>query len=165
MRRLVLVVLVLMLCAGAELCQSQASANQTTPGTAVKKSPLVPYAGNWIGTFEGKAWLVLNLSLVGEHFSGSLYHPQHIDVNDNGELKSISEAVVTEPVVEGVLNPDGLLLTMQDPETQETLRYLLRLTGDTTADLKMIGMAMPPGMPKPKPWKLTKAPAAVPKQR
>jgi hypothetical protein len=64
-----------------------------------------------------------------------------------------------------VLNPDGLLLTMKDPDSQETDRYMMRLVAPAkdAAELKMIAMSMPPGMSKPKPWRLTKnviAPAA-----
>ena len=57
-----------------------------------------------------------------------------------------------------VLNPDGLLLTLKDPDTQETDRYMMRLVApdNDTAELKMIAMTMPPGMPKPKPWRLVK---------
>ena len=38
---------------------------------------------------------------------------------------------------------------------------MMKLTGDTTAELKMIAMTMPPGMPKPKPWKVTRYTAAA----
>jgi len=164
MRRLILLIVVPLLCAGTQVAQSPASSNQSTPGASVKKSPLVPYAGNWVGTFDGKPWVLLNLSLLGDQFSGSLYHSRHITVNDNGDLKTISEDSITEPLIEGKLNPDGLLLTVKDPETQESSRYLMKLTGENTADLKMIGMAMPPGMPKPKPWKLIKAANTAAKQ-
>jgi len=33
----------------------------------------------------------------------------------------------------------------------------MKLTSETTAEIKMSAMKMPPGMPKVKPWKLTKA--------
>jgi hypothetical protein len=139
----------------------QQGASSTTP----KKSPLVAYAGNWIGTFEGKPWMILNLSLVGEQFSGSLQRASRIDFNDNGELKHVSEEFVAEPLVDGKLNPDGLVLTVRNADTQETSRYLMKLTSESTAQIKMIEMTMPPGMPKPKPWKLTKAPATAPQKQ
>jgi hypothetical protein len=129
-----------------------------------KPSPLIPYAGNWIGSFENKPWLILNLSLHGEQFSGSIQRLQKLEFNDNGELKKVGEEFTTETVVEGMLNPDGLLLTFSNPETKETDRYMMKLTGDTTAEVKMLAMSMPPGMPKLKPWKLTKYAAAVGKQ-
>lgn len=164
MSRAVLVAVAACLLVSGAVAQAPAARNPGAAQTAVKKSPLIPYAGNWIGAFEGKPWLILNLSLVGEQFSGSLQHARKIDLNDNGELKHVSEDFATEPLVEGKLNPDGLLLTVKDPETQETDRYLMKLTSDSTAEIKMIAMIMPPGMPKPKPWKLTKAPSAAPQK-
>ncbi len=132
----------------------------TAPGQpAVKKSPLVPFAGNWVGTFEGKPWMLLNLNLVGEEFSGVLQRTRTFDLNDNGQLKHVSDDFVTYPLAQAELNPDGLVLTFKDINTQQTQRYLLKLTGETTAEIRMIEMTMPPGYPKPKPWKLTKAAA------
>ena len=122
----------------------------------VKKNPLVPYAGNWIGAFEDKPWILLNLNLAGEQFSGSLQRAKTIDLNDNGDLKHVSDEFATYPLVEAKLNPDGLLITCKDPNSQETFRYMMKLTSDTTAEVKMIAMSMPPGMPKPKPWKVMK---------
>jgi len=110
--------------------------------------------------------MLLNLNLVGEQFSGSMQRAKKIDMNDNGEIKHVSEEFSNDPLAQGTLNPDGLLLTFKNPATQETARYLMKLTGESTAEIKMIAMEMPPGMPKPKPWKLTKAAAAnSPRQR
>ncbi len=50
----------------------------------------------------------------------------------------------------------GCCITVKGPDKPETDRFLMRLTGDTTAEIKMLAMSMPPGMPKLKPWKLTK---------
>jgi hypothetical protein len=145
--------------------QNIPSARPGVAPTQSRPSPLAPYAGHWTGSFEDKPWLTLSLSLAGDKLSGSLRHPRNIEMNDNGELKKISEEVVTEAVVEAVVNPDGLLLTVKDPEAQSSDRYLMKLTGDTTAEIKMIGMVMPPGMPKPKPWKLAKSGApSLPKR-
>ncbi len=122
----------------------------------VKKSPLLPYAGNWIGAFENKPWILLNLNLVGEQFSGSVQRARSIDLNDNGELKHVSEEFVTLPLVDAKLTPDGLLISYKHPDTQEIDRYVMKLTGDSTAEIKMVAMNMPPGMPKAKPWKVMK---------
>lgn len=141
----------------AGVSQTQPAAKPGGPQAKVKVSPLIPYAGNWVGTFENKPWFMLNLSLTGEQFSGSLQHARDLELNDNGELKKVGEEFSTQTVVDGKLNPDGLLLTLKDPDTQDTYRYLLKLTSDTTAEIKMLGMPLPPGLPKPKPWRLTKA--------
>ena len=156
--RLTLVTTALSLLVSFAVAQTSAAKPSQPSGTAtVKRNPLVPYAGNWVSTFEGKPWMLLNLNLVADQFSGSMQRTKKIDLNDNGELKHVSEEFSNDPLVDGTLNPDGLVLTFKDSETQETFRYLMKLTGESTADIKMIAMAMPPGMPKPKPWKLTKA--------
>jgi len=118
-----------------------------------------------MGTFEGKPWMLLNLNLIGDQFSGSMQRAKSIDLNDNGELKHVSDEFSNDPLVDGKLNPDGLVLTLKDSETQETFRYLMKLTSESTAEIKMIAMAMPPGLPKPKPWKLAKVETNSPPQR
>lgn len=138
--------------------QQPRSGNATTPP---KKpiSPFAEYAGVWTAAFDGKPWLQLTLELRGEQLGGSLVHSRNITLNDNGELKSVSEEQSTETITDAVLNPDGLLITLKDHDTQETDRYMMKLVQPEkdAADLKLIGQAMPPGMPKPKPWRLAKS--------
>lgn len=140
------------------IAQTAPQPNQTQGGAKapVKKNPLLPYAGNWIGAFENKPWILLNLNLSGEQFSGSLERATKIELNDNGEIKHVSDEFVNDPLLDAKLNPDGLLITVKDPNTQENFRYVMKLTSDTAAEIKMIAMNMPPGMAKPKPWKLMK---------
>ncbi len=106
--------------------------------------------------FEGKPWMLLSLNLSGEQFSGSLQRSRDFTFADNGELKHVSDEILTYQLVDFKLTPDGLLLTFKGSDKPETQRYVLKLTGELTAELKMVEMVMPPGMPKPKPWKLTK---------
>lgn len=156
-----LVQLILLVMVLPGLRQSPAASNSTAP--KLKASPLAEYAGEWSSVFDGKVWLSLHLELRGEQLSGRLVHPKHIEMNDNGELKSVSEEQFTEDVTEAVVNPDGLLLSLKDTDTQEQDRYQMRLIlpDKNAADLKMIGMPMPPGMPKPKPWRLVKSGSAT----
>jgi len=130
---------------------------QATAKVPVKKNPLLPYAGNWIGAFDNKPWILLTLNLSGEQFAGSLQRAKKVDLSDNGEIKHVSDEFVTNPVVEAKLNPDGLLITVRHPDSQETDRYVMKLSPDeNSAEIKMVAMNMPPGMSKPKPWKLMK---------
>lgn len=139
--------------------------SQAPAGSAVsaipqkpKVSPLAEYAGTWNATFDSKVWLSLQLDLRGDQLTGLLVHAHSLELNDNGELKSVSEEQSSDPIIAAVLNPDGLLLTVKDPDSQETDRYMMRLVAPAkeSADLKMIAMSMPPGMSKPKPWRLVK---------
>jgi hypothetical protein len=136
------------------------------PGNAAQKqkkvSAFAEYAGDWASSFDGKIWLRLRLELQGERLAGSLSRPRNVQFNDSGEVKSVSDERVTESIADAALNPDGLMLTLKNPDTQETNRYMMRLVApaNDAADLKMIGMTMPPGMPKPKPWHVVRSAAA-----
>ena len=141
---------------------AQTQSKQNPSGTPVRKSPLAEYAGTWTGSFDGKNWIAVKLALQGERLSGSIQHAHNLEFNDQGELKSVSDDQTTETVQEAQVNPDGLLLTTKDADTQETNRFTMKLTGESTAEIKMNAMKMPPGMPKIKPWKLTKATTSSP---
>jgi hypothetical protein len=154
--------LLLLVTAGmAGWCQPPATGNVGTPPKK-KVSPLAEYVGAWTARLNGVIWLQLTLELHGEQLTGSLVHPRNLELQDSGEVKSFSEEHSTETVTDATLNPDGLLVTVKDADTQETGRYLMRLVlpEKQAADLKMIAEVMPPGMPKPKPWRLVKAGAA-----
>ena len=139
--------------------------NSMTPGlqnAPARKSPLAEYAGSWIGTFQGHTWITIRLKNQGTVMTGTLQRPHDLEFQDSGELKSVSEGTETKTVEDAVLQGDGLLLTVKDPGTQETSRYVMRLITANTAELKMVAMSMPPGMPKPKPWQLSRVgPSAI----
>ncbi len=158
MMRLAIIVTVVLGLAGAGW--SQTSSKQTAANQPVKKSPLAGYAGTWTGTFEAQPWLTVQLVLRGDKLSGSLRRAHDLKFNDAGNLKSVGDTQVTEVIEDATLNGDGLLLTAKNPDTNETDRFTMRLTGETTADIKMSAMSMPPGMPKLQPWKLTRTAAA-----
>jgi hypothetical protein len=136
-----------------------------TPGmqnAPARKSPLADYVGVWIGTFQGHAWITVRLTQQGPILSGTLQRARDLEFLDSGELKSVSQERANDSVENAVIQGDGLLITVKDPGTQETSRYVMRLTSANTAELKMVAMSMPPGMPKPKPWILSRlGPSAV----
>src|SRR6202007_1268650 len=94
---------------------AQTSTNPPAPNAPVRKSPLAPYAGAWIGMFEGRAWMSIRLNLQSEQISGSMQRAHDFKFNNNGGLQSVSEDQVTEGIESGVLQGDGLLLTLKDP--------------------------------------------------
>ncbi len=141
---------------------AQTSMTPAMQNAPARKSPMADYAGAWIGTFEGHTWLAIRLSLQGNQISGSVQHPHDLQFNDQGELKSVSDERSTAMVENGQINGDGLLLTVKDPGSEQTDRYMIRLTSANTAEVKMVAMNMPPGMAKPKPWTLSRVgPTAV----
>jgi hypothetical protein len=149
---------------------SQTSANQNPNGgvnaAPAKPSPLVPYAGTWTSAVAGRRFVTLQLAIRAGKVIGSLQHPRNVDFADNGEVKNFSDDFSAGLLQDAEITGDGLLLTVKDESTNEVDRFSMQLTGDTTATLKMLAMSMPPGMAKPKPWKLTKTgapPSARPK--
>ena len=159
MKRLFLVVALLSLPL-AGWCQTP-NPSSPKPGKIQVVSPFAEYVGDWIATLDGKVWLLLQLELHGEQLTGWITHPHDLELNDEGGLRSVSDEKVKEAITEAVLNPDGLLLTVKYADAKNTDQYMMRLTEPgKAAELKMVAMDMPPGMPKPKPWILLRFPAS-----
>jgi len=118
-----------------------------------QKTALSGHVGAWIGTFQGHAWLTIRLMQKGDQRTGLMQRPSEVQFDDRGDLKSVSDEKWAGSIESTKLNGDGLLLTVKDPATHKTDRYLMRLTNDTTAEVNMA-----PGAQNPKPWKLTKVP-------
>jgi len=154
MRRFMFIALLVVGLAATAIAQTS-----MTPGmqnAPARKSPLAEYAGAWIGTFGGHTWMTVRLTLQGTSMSGTVQHQNDVKFTDRGDIKSVGEEQISGSVESAVLNGDGLLLTVKNTGSQETDRYLMRLTSANTAEIKMIAMSMPPGMPKPKPWVLSR---------
>jgi len=136
--------------------QTQASGG-AKPSKAQPVSPFAEYVGDWVATLDGKAWLLLQLELRGDQLTGWLTHSRDLEMNDEGGLRSVSDEKVKEAITDATLNPDGLMITVKYADAKQTDRYMMKITvPGKEAELKMIAMDMPPGMPKPKPWPLLK---------
>ncbi len=141
-------------------CQAPAPGGAKA-ATKQQVSPFAEYAGDWIGILDGKVWLLLQLEVHGEQLTGWLTHPHDLELNDEGDLRSVSDEKVKEAITEATINPDGLLLTVRYEDAKKTDQYMMRLKEPgKSAEMKMLAMDMPPGMPKPKPWTLMKFPAS-----
>ncbi len=160
MKRLILIALVTAALTVVGLAQSS-----MTPGmqnAPARKSPLAEYAGSWIGTFQGHTWISLRLVNEGTVLSGTLQRPRELQFQNSGELKSVGDEKSNLTIENAVVQGDGLLLTVKDPSTQQTDHYVLRLMSANIGELKMASMSMPPGMPKPRPWQLSRVgPSAI----
>ncbi len=142
------------------MAQSTGTAGgQTQP---VKKNPLAEYAGIWTSQLDGKAWLTVQLAMHGDQLTGAIQYPHDLVFADSGDVKSVSEGRLNAVVTKAEITGDGLLLNVKNPETQENNRFVMKLTGETSAEMKMVAMAMPPGMAKPKPWKLNRVVSMAP---
>jgi len=152
----------LLLISSALVVQAQTSMTPAMQNAPARKSPLADYVGSWIGTFQGHAWITVRLNKQGTDLTGTLQRPHELEFQNSGDLKSVGEEQTTSTIENAVLQGDGLLMTVKDPNTQQTDHYVMRLMSANTAELKMSGMTMQPGMPKPKPWLLSRVgPTAV----
>jgi hypothetical protein len=140
----------------AVLGVSQTAMTPAMQNAPARKSPLADYAGAWIGTVQGHTWMNVRLTLQGNQISGTLQRAHEVQFDNSGAIKSVGDEQSTGAVENAIINGDGLMLTVKDPGSQQTDRYLLRLTGANTAEMKMVAMSMPPGMAKPQPWKLSR---------
>jgi hypothetical protein len=144
------------------IVMAQTSMTPAMQNAPARKSPLAEYAGAWLGTFQGHAWMSIRLALQANQVSGNLILPKDLKFNDQGDIKSVSDEKVSGTVENAVLNGDGLLLTVKVAgDKPETNQYLMRLTSASTAEVKQVAMSMPPGMPKPKPYKLSRVGASA----
>jgi len=147
-----------MLCAVGWAQTSMSPAMQNAPA---RKSTLAEYAGSWIGMFQGHTWLTIRLTPSGDQLTGTLQRAQDVKFDNKGDVESVSADKWSGSFESVQLSGDGLLLTVKNPGTQATDRYIMRLTHNTVAEVQM-AMFVPPPMPRPKPWKLMKVgPTAV----
>ena len=141
---------------------AQTSMTPAMQNAPARKSPLEGYVGSWIGMFQGHAWITVKLSKQGTELTGTVQRAHDLQFANSGDLKSVSDEQTTSTIETAVLQGDGLLLAVKDASTSQTDHYVFRLMSANTAELKMAGMNMQPGMPKPKPWQLSRVgPSAV----
>jgi hypothetical protein len=141
---------------------TQSSMTPAMQNAPARQSSLAEYAGPWIGRFEGHPWFTMRLTLKGDQLTGMLQRARDVQFNDQGDVKSVGEEKSTGSIESAQLTGGGLLLTVKDSSTQRTDRYVMRLTSEATAEVSPVAMSLPPGIPKLKPWSLTKvAPNAV----
>ena len=141
---------------------AQTSMSPAMQNAPARKTSLMEYVGSWIGTFQGHTWLTIRLMKSGDQLTGTLERAQDVQFNDQGDVESVSSEKWKSAFESAQLNGNGLLLTVKDPATQETNRYLMWLTNDTTAEVQILAVSQTTARPKPKPWKLTRVgPSAI----
>jgi len=159
MRRLVSVaVTAIALCVGVWAQTSMSPALQNAPA---RKSLPEEYAGSWIAVFQGRTWLVIRLAQSSDQLAGTLQRAQDVQFNGPGDVESVSGEKWSGSFESVQLDGNGLWLTVKDPATGETDRYLMRLTHDSVAEVQMVA-SEPPAVPTTKPWKMLKVgPTAI----
>ena len=73
---------------------AQTSMTQGMQNAPARKSPLAGYAGSWIGTFNGKAWITIRLTQQGTAMTGTLQRQNDVKFTDQGDIKSVGEELL-----------------------------------------------------------------------
>ncbi len=154
--------LILVLPAVALVAWGQAPASGATKSsTAEQVSPFTDYVGDWVSTLDGKVWLLLELEPHDGELKGWLTHARDLEINDEGGLRSASGEKVKEAIATATLSPEGLLLTVKYGDKTPD-QYVMRvIEPGKIAELKLVAVDVPAGMPEPKPWPLIKFPGGV----
>ena len=140
---------------------AQTSMSPAMQNAPARKASLTEYVGSWIGTFQGHTWLTIRLVQSGDRLSGTLQRAQEVKLNNQGDVESVRGEKWSTSFESAQLTGDGLWLTVKNPATQESERYLMRLTHDSVAEVQMVGTESP-AIPKAKPWKMIKVgPSAI----
>ena len=154
--------LILVLPAIALAAWGQAPGSGTTKSSKTEQvSPFADYVGDWVATLDGKVWLLLTLELHDGELKGWLTHSRDLEINDEGGLRLASGEKVKEAIASATVHADGLLLTVKYGDKTPD-QYLMRvIEPGKAAELKMVVVDLPAGMPEPKPWSLIKFPGGV----
>jgi hypothetical protein len=140
---------------------AQTSMSPAMQNAPARKSSQDEYVGSWIGVFQGHTWLTIRLAQSRDQLIGTLQRAQDVRFNHQGDVESVSGEKWSSSFENIQLDGDDLWLTVKDPGTQETERYLMRLTQDSVAEVQMVA-SEPPARPKAKPWKMIKVePSAI----
>ena len=116
------------------------------------------FAGIWQAQFQGKTFATITLINEGGALNGTISHFS-IQVDKAGELSGAEATSGENLISSATLKGDALLLTSTNPDSQDVVRYQMRLTGVDLAELQVLGT--PADGVTPKPWSLVRGPAAA----
>jgi hypothetical protein len=108
------------------------------------------YDGVWEGKFKDSIFCVLRIE-AGDKLTGTL-SAGDIRLNEDGELVEAAGSEKDYPILNPKLYADRLTFDWKDESDDPVVKFEMRLTGDSKADLRLIFA----GYPNIKPWPLTK---------
>ena len=132
--------------------QALASAQHFTPATATNAKQ---FAGTWKASFQGNAFLTIALVIEGNKLVGTVSHA-NIELNKAGELTKAeaNESEDPDPITDLRVNGNVLRITAKSTDgSEDSIQSEMRLIAVNEADLRMV---VPPDVPAPKPWRLTR---------
>ena len=124
------------------------------PATSVNAKQ---FLGKWQSSFQGKVFLTISLAGDGKKLSGSVSHAD-VELNDAGELTKAepSGGSDPDPITNAQVNGNRLRITAKSSDDSgDTMDSEMVLMSPEQAEFRII---VPPDVPRPKPWKLTRVP-------
>jgi hypothetical protein len=111
------------------------------------------FVGHWESRFQGKVFLILSLTGDANKLSGSLSNAD-FEVNDAGELTKAQINEGSTPITSAQVNGNRLRITTKSSDgSEESIDSEIVLQSPDEAQFHII---VPPDVPRPKPWKLTR---------
>ena len=111
------------------------------------------FLGKWQGRFHGKVFVTLDLAGDAKKLTGAMSKAS-VELNADGSLASAEPNDGTNSITQALVNGKELHFTSSDG-TGDPVDWEIVLVGADEAELQPI---VPPDVPKPKPWKMTRVP-------
>src|SRR5581483_1400885 len=113
------------------------------------------FLGKWQGRFHGKVFVTIALNGDGQKLAGTMSKAS-VELNEDGSLASAEPTDGSNSISHAEVNGKELRFTSESNDgTGDPVDWEMVLVGADEAELQPI---VPPDVPKPKPWKLTRIP-------
>jgi len=113
------------------------------------------FLGTWQARFHGKVFVTLKLVGNPQKLNGTMSKAS-VDLNQDGSLASAEPNDGSNSIINARVNGKEMHFTSKSSDgTGDAVNWEIVLAGAGEAELQPI---VPPDVPKPKPWKLTRVP-------
>ena len=112
------------------------------------------FLGKWQGKFHGKVFVTIALTGDAHKLSGTMSKAS-VELKEDGSLASAEPNDGTNSITHAQVNGKELHFTSDSGDGSDPVDWDIVLIGADEAELQPI---VPPDVPKPKPWKLTRVP-------
>jgi hypothetical protein len=113
------------------------------------------FLGKWQSKFHGKVFVTILLTGDAQKLTGTMSKAS-VELNQDGSLASAEPNDGSNSITHAQVNGKELHFTSESSDgTGDSIDWEIVLVGADEAELQPI---VPPDVPKPKPWKLTRVP-------
>jgi hypothetical protein len=125
--------------------------------TAIAQSqPAAPgysaYVGTWTAQFKGKTFLTLKLAQANGTLTGTMSGAT-VRFNKDGSLSEATPKDTQHDIIDPLLNEGQLYFKTKEAD-KPPVGFQVKLTGENSAELKLIVPGLPAGGNDVKPWQI-----------